>query len=112
MAEVVKSNISLSVALLAEDDDAAAAELDNSLRFVVRDGEDSFPNLSDKFAITSSETLAPSGTLTEPLSPSLQLSLTRGISKGVGLLLQFLFHLKKNGNITFSFSCHYFDDNK
>ena len=94
MAEVVKSNISLSVALLAEDDDAAAAELDNSLRFVVRDGEDSFPNLSDKFAITSSETLAPSGTLTEPLSPSLQLSLTRGISKGVGVLLQFLFHLK------------------
>ena len=46
MAEV-KSNISLSVALLAEDDDAAAAELDNSLRFVVRAGEDSFPNLSD-----------------------------------------------------------------
>ena len=46
VAEVM-SNISLSVALLAEDDDAAAAELDNSLRFVVRAGEDSFPNLSD-----------------------------------------------------------------
>jgi hypothetical protein len=40
---------------LEEDDDAIAAELDNSLRFVVRDEEDSFPNLSDKFAITSSQ---------------------------------------------------------